>query len=511
MRQPIPAPPNARPNPPPRPKAKPRRKPRRRVPMWALGLVGVIVMSTCAALTLAGGIVFGAGRVPLGVSSMGVNLSLMSRGEAANALNRAADTLTLYDDGQQWTRSAAELGILLDAQATIDDALQAGWLSGGVSIPPTVSVNTDTLRRALESVADEVTSPAQDATLAFNNGQFSAVAPQFGRALDVDATVRAVSENPADMLRRGVIVLAVRDVPPAITDAAPLVNEAQRLLAGTLNIRAYDPLGNVWHNWNIAPQEWGTWLIPTPDNDRPLGLRIAPDPERMTATLQARAAVDLQPYQRIETSQAVETITRAIVAFDLSPVIRVYENDRTHTVQSGESITSIAWDYGIPYPYLQQANPNASSLNAGMSLTIPSRDVFMEFDPVPNKRIVVSINGQWTKVYENDALLWEWTSSTGIADSPTWPGVYQILSHEPNAYAGNWDLYMPWFMGIYKPIPGSDFTNGFHGFPTRGGGQLLWENSLGQRVTYGCVLLHDTHVQTLYNWAENGVIVEILP
>jgi lipoprotein-anchoring transpeptidase ErfK/SrfK len=127
----------------------------------------------------------------------------------------------------------------------------------------------------------------------------------------------------------------------------------------------------------------------------------------------------------------------------------------------------------------------------------------------PNKRIVVSISEQRTRVYENGQLLYDWVTSTGIQSSPTWTGVYQVISHEPQAYAANWNLYMPNFIGIYQPVPNSDFTNGFHGFPTRGGGQLLWENSLGTRVTYGCVLLSDQNVQTLYNWAEEGVVVEI--
>jgi lipoprotein-anchoring transpeptidase ErfK/SrfK len=124
---------------------------------------------------------------------------------------------------------------------------------------------------------------------------------------------------------------------------------------------------------------------------------------------------------------------------------------------------------------------------------------------------VVSITQQHAWVYENGGLKWEWPVSTGIQSSPTWPGIYQIQSHEPNAYAGNWNLWMPNFMGVYQPIPGSDFTNGFHGFPTRGGSQLLWTDSLGTRVTYGCILVSNDNIQALYNWAEEGVVVEIQP
>ena len=128
---------------------------------------------------------------------------------------------------------------------------------------------------------------------------------------------------------------------------------------------------------------------------------------------------------------------------------------------------------------------------------------------MPGKRIVVSISQQRIRVYENGGLKWDWAASTGIASSPTSPGIFQIQSHEENAYAANWNLWMPDFMGVYRPVPDSDFMNGFHGFPTRGGSQLLWTNSLGTRVTYGCILISNDNVALLYPWAQDGVVVEI--
>jgi lipoprotein-anchoring transpeptidase ErfK/SrfK len=68
---------------------------------------------------------------------------------------------------------------------------------------------------------------------------------------------------------------------------------------------------------------------------------------------------------------------------------------------------------------------------------------------------------------------------------------------------------MPNFMGFYHPGPNMDLWNGFHGFPTRGGGYLLWSDDLGHPVTYGCVLLSLENAETLYNWAEEGVVVEV--
>jgi lipoprotein-anchoring transpeptidase ErfK/SrfK len=111
--------------------------------------------------------------------------------------------------------------------------------------------------------------------------------------------------------------------------------------------------------------------------------------------------------------------------------------------------------------------------------------------------------------YENGAVKWEWPVSTGITSSPAAPGIFQIQSHDLNAYAANWDLWMPHFMGIYRPVPTSDFMNGFHGFPTRNGSTLLWTDDLGHRVTYGCILISSDNAITLYDWAEEGVVVEI--
>ncbi|HLA44624.1 MAG TPA: L,D-transpeptidase, partial [Aggregatilineales bacterium] len=120
-----------------------------------------------------------------------------------------------------------------------------------------------------------------------------------------------------------------------------------------------------------------------------------------------------------------------------------------------------------------------------------------------HKRIVLSINNQEMWAYENGQLKWNWTISTGISRSPTSPGIFQIQSHEINAYASQWNLYMPHFMGVYQPGPGADVMNGFHGFPTdASGGYLLWTSNLGRPATYGCILLSLENAEVLYNWAE---------
>jgi lipoprotein-anchoring transpeptidase ErfK/SrfK len=289
-----------------------------------------------------------------------------------------------------------------------------------------------------------------------------------------------------------------------------MLNAARSLLTNPLVVQVYDPYTGDIVDWALPPEAWASWLTASADPSQSTGLALTVQDAPVRDFLTAQSNVfDSSRYLKMD--EAVADIQNAIAHSNTQPNVRVYHHDLQHVVQPGDTIVSVAWDYGVPYPWVQQANPGVDLLSAGQTITIPSVDNFLPYEPIPNKRIVVDLSEQRTRVYENGAIIWDWVTSTGIADSPTWTGVYQITSHVPNAYAGNWDLWMPNFMGVYNPIPNADFTNGFHGFPTRGGGQLLWENNLGTRVTYGCILLSNTNIQQLYNWAEEGVVVQIQP
>lgn len=316
------------------------------------------------------------------------------------------------------------------------------------------------------------------------------------------------NKNRVDMSK----YLAPKDMPSALTTITTQMRHtldvSRILVLNPLLVRLYDPVTGDFATWELPIANWDSWLSATPDASAPNGYRFDIEAQGVTDFLMTQQAQHLDASRFINMAEALDQIQIA-VQNNAQATLRVYHNSRQHVVSAGETIISIAWDYGIPYLYIQEANNGISSLSVGQTITIPPADIFIELTPNSTKRIEVSIPEQRVRVYENGALLWDWGASTGINSSPTWRGVYQILSHEINAYAGNWNLWMPNFMGVYRPIPNADFTNGFHGFPTRGGGQLLWENSIGTRVTYGCILLSNTHIQQLYTWAEEGVVVEI--
>jgi lipoprotein-anchoring transpeptidase ErfK/SrfK len=497
---------------PPRPAAKPKRRAWWLIPLIGMvGFFGVLLVGVLVAVTA----LYSGGILP-NVSAAGVDLGGMSVEEASAALQTQWTSLTLTDTttGEVWEIEPQQLGITLDANATANRAYEQGRSDGsalvalrGVDVAPVLMIDSQVARDGLEALRTELDKPAQNAGVEVVNGEVRAKAPQSGRMLDVTTTLALLEKN-SGALADGRFEIIRNTTQPEVTDASALVETARQLLAQPLNIRVFDPVTGDIIQWDAAPEIWATWLTATAEADSPTGLALAVNHEQVGAYLDENANV-LDSTRYLDNDNAITAIEQAVQRGDLQATLRVYHHDREHVVQSGETIISIAWDYGVPYPWIQQANPGVDALSVGQTLTIPSQDNFFQYDPVPDKRIVVSISQQKAWVYENGAVKWEWGVSTGINNSPTWPGVYQIISHEPNAYAANWDLYMPNFMGVYQPIPGQDFTNGFHGFPTRGGGQLLWENSIGTKVTYGCILLNNTNIQLLYDWAPEGVVVEI--
>ncbi len=443
-----------------------------------------------------------------GVSAAGVDLGGLS--EAAAALKLQTQwKLTLNDGDHALSVDPAALGITLDANATAREAVGYGrdhgdllrGLLGQVSVPPVVQVDLNTAAQGLESLRSQIETAPVNAGIRLVNGQIQPRAAMTGYALDVPGTIAPLQADPALALADGVLKLAMIPVQPPVTDAAALVQAAGALLTQPLQIRASDPIDGSTRLWTVPPDTWSGWLITGANG---LSLDAAP----VSAYLQQQQSL-LPAGDTLNLSESVSVMQTAIAARDTSPRIRIYHADRQHVVQAGESIISIAWNYGIPYPYIQAANPGVDALSIGQTIIVPSPDTLLPLPVVWDKRIVVNMSQQRVRVYENGALKWDWVASTGIQSSPTWPGVYQIISHEPNAYAANWNLWMPNFMGVYHPIPGTDFTNGFHGFPTRGSSQLLWTNDLGTRVTYGCILLSNQNAQALYQWAQEGVVVEI--
>jgi len=186
---------------------------------------------------------------------------------------------------------------------------------------------------------------------------------------------------------------------------------------------------------------------------------------------------------------------------------------QTYTVRRGDTLAAIAYRYGTTAWAIASANglANPSYIYVGQKLRIPSGGTTAAPAPATGasptgRRIVVDLSEQRMYVYQNGQLLWNWVVSTGRPGQETAVGHYKVLNKLPNAYAYTWGLQMPYWLGIYWA---GHLQNGIHALPIQSNGQRLWAGYLGQRVSFGCIILSTQHAATLYNWATVGTPVDI--
>ena len=456
-----------------------------------------------------------------GVSAGPVDLSNLPLNDAAVYIDNYWNNTThlvVANEQYKWTVTPPNIGLWIDPLQTAQQAYDIGRNSGGLeeimqlsvshkfSVQPVVSFNEDVARDVFNDLAAKLEVAPSNAYLAKDEqGRWVAAAGIEGWGLDVEQIIATIKADPQAVLQSGYLQLSMQPIPPALSDLSGEVNRIATYYEIPIHLRAWDAITDELLTWTIPQELVAEWVqLDDPDGE---------------PTLQ----VDQQAFEDYLTQWESSSGNREIDFRDATDslderwadgqpfTIFLRHKPTEYTVQYGDNLISIGFKVGMPYWKLQEGNPGLGiyGVRAGQVLTIPSKNEMLPYPPVLGKRIVISITEQRMWVYENFELKSEHVISTGMSDSPTLPGVFQIQTHEINAYASNWDLWMPHFMGIYEAVPG--FMNGIHGLPVLSSGARLWANVLGSPASYGCIILDLPSGEALYNWAENGVVVEILP
>ncbi|MEA3338578.1 MAG: VanW family protein [Chloroflexota bacterium] len=244
-----------------------------------LSLIGLI----CALLALLLGSVLAfewrhAERIYPGARVRGVDVGGMRPGEAAAAL---ADGLglneplvTLRGPDRSWDIRPTDLGLWLDAPATLAPAYNLGrefsWsgnllahlelLLFGFDLPPVTVYDERVARLYLETLAERIDFPPADASLSLDGVVPVANLARAGRRLDVEATLVALMPAVTGLTPAQVDVV-VREVQPSITDAEPARAEAQLLLDGPLTLLIANPLEGDPGPWMLPPEQLVTMLV----------------------------------------------------------------------------------------------------------------------------------------------------------------------------------------------------------------------------------------------------------
>ncbi len=209
--------------------------------------------------------------------------------------------------------------------------------------------------------------------------------------------------------------------------------------------------------------------------------------------------------------QAEATSEPPVEATPVPTETPVPESATTYIVQRGDTLSSIAARFGVSLSQLIDANRifNPSLIYAGQTLVIPgveSGPAQPPTSPGGAKSILIDISEQQLYAYEGEALIFSFVASTGSPGLDTRPGAYAVQNKIPNAYGGNWNIWMPNWLGIYWA---GNLQNGIHALPILPGGGRLWDGYLGTPVSYGCIILGVDESRLLYDWAEVGTSVVI--
>jgi LysM repeat protein len=488
----------------------------------SLALVAGLVCGWLMVQTVAG---YYAYRMYPNVYVLGMKLGRLTPENATALLDDAAQsadtgTLILHDGDNDWAIPWSEAGMHLDVAATVEAAFAVGhrsdlgwrertqgWLQRH-DVTPVFTVNPEAARLALERLAPEVAVPPTDATLHLPQqpeDPVVAVPGQPGRELDIEGTLARMLAVSAGHAQNTQVRMVFRSVAPRVADLAPLQVQVEGMLNRRIELSTYELLTDETFRWTLGRSDIIHWLrlVPTPE-----GPTVTVDQEAIRETLTSLAD-GLGGGRGFRWAEATTQVADTLNAGGGTVSLYLTHPKRTYIVQAGDSLSSIASAFGMTPWHVMRANPDMDPdwLSVGQQLTIPSQDELTPLPPITHKRIVVSSAEQRMRAYQDGELVYDWPISTGIAESPTHTGVFQILSKEENAYASLWDLWMPRFMSIYAAGPG--FYNGFHGLPTLSSGRRLWEGSLGSPASYGCIILGLEEAETIYHWAEPGVVVVV--
>ena len=179
----------------------------------------------------------------------------------------------------------------------------------------------------------------------------------------------------------------------------------------------------------------------------------------------------------------------------------------THVVESGEELGLIAKRYNVAISDLVALNEitDANLIYPGQSLSIPAAGEYeptaAEAPPAPSatgRSLLVSLGNQRLYAYENGVLVHSHLVSTGLPDTPTVLGDYNIyVKYDADDMSGP---------GYY--LPGVPWTMYFYqGYAIHG---TYWHANFGRPMSHGCVNLPPDEARWFYDFSSVGTMVRVV-
>ena len=216
-----------------------------------------------------------AGRIFPGVSVAGVDVSGLSRNEAAVKLQGALSypitgKILFRDQEKAWVASPAELGMVFDPSSSAGAAYGVGRRGGlfgalagqirasgsGMQVPPVIVFDQRVAVQYLSQIATQVNRSMLEASLSLNGTEVVAQPGQVGRELKMDATLIYLGAQ-LQTFSDGEVELVIQEVQPQILDVSAQADAARQVLSQPLtllvpNAKEADPGPYVYNQQILA-------------------------------------------------------------------------------------------------------------------------------------------------------------------------------------------------------------------------------------------------------------------
>jgi vancomycin resistance protein YoaR len=231
----------------------------------------VVIACAVVAVLVAADFMMNSGRIYRGVEVGDVALGGRTPAEARQIVEeRATGALEEieFTGPEQFTRTAREMGVSFNVEATVDDAYAVGRegnvlerlgergraLLGQMTIPPDVHYRPEKARAEVEEIASQVNHEPKEASVNFYGSEVEVVTSREGYELDPTATMESVDGAIEDMSGRARLVGDVLE--PGITtrEAEAAAEKARRTVSEQLVFRAEGK------TWTLSPSDVGSAL-----------------------------------------------------------------------------------------------------------------------------------------------------------------------------------------------------------------------------------------------------------
>jgi len=259
--------------------ARPVQKPSALLQTLITLVIGASLFIVLVGLAVGGYSLAYADKVYPGVSVAGVNLSGLTRSQAAEQLlaeMKYSETGKIaFQEGKQvWIAKPEELGFFLDSQTSSQAAYLVGRSGGllaraaaqfnawseGKSLPPLYVLDERIAQHYLKGIAAQVDIPIVEASLSVNGVDVVVRSGQVGRNLDVPDAIQALRAQ-LPMLTDAIIPLVVRETPPVILDATAQAELARRILSAPLTITVPEAVSGDPGPWTFQPDALAVMLV----------------------------------------------------------------------------------------------------------------------------------------------------------------------------------------------------------------------------------------------------------